>query len=336
MKFGNIKKIIFFGGGQLLFELALKLRYKGMQFDIITSQRHAAELITYKGKTIPFEKLLSTNTLPFHVSDDINTDKKVLSIIDDSVLGISLGAAWIFKEKFIDIFKGRLLNLHGRRLPQDRGGGGFSWQIMRDNRLGSALIHQIDSGIDTGKIVKFRDFIYPKSCRKPTEYQDYMNARYHELFDEFIDEIKNNADFATIDQQESQSIYWPRLSTDINGAINWSWKLEHLEQFICAFDDPYKGAFTFMNNLMVRLKDVRIESSEGCFHPFQTGLVYRKYDGLLFVATAEGSLVIKSITDENSKDIMDKVRVGDRFYTPQKYLEDAMTSRVIYTPKGKR
>ncbi|MBU1165631.1 hypothetical protein KKF81_01685 [Candidatus Micrarchaeota archaeon] len=354
MKFGNIKKILFFGGGQLLFELALKLKQKGMEFDIVTSQRHVEEPIAYQawnddsfqivamdsplqqGKTMRFGDLLSANKLTFHVSEDVNTDKKVISLIEDGVLGISLGAAWIFKEKFLDLFKGRILNLHGRRLPQDRGGGGFSWQIMRNNRLGSALIHQIDPGIDTGKIVKFREFVYPETCRKSSEYQDFLNARYHELFDEFINEIKNNSDFATVDQLESQSIYWPRLSTDIHGAINWDWKLEYLERFICAFDDPYKGAFTFMNDQMVRIKDVHSDNSEGCFHPFQTGLVYRKYDGALFVATTEGSLVIKSITDEHSNDMMEKVRVGDRFYTPQKYLEDAMTSRVIYTSKGKK
>ena len=42
-----------------------------------------------------------------------------------------------------------LINFHGTRLPLDAGGGGFSWKIMREDRIDNQLVHLIDEGIDT-------------------------------------------------------------------------------------------------------------------------------------------------------------------------------------------
>ena len=52
------------------------------------------------------------------------------------------------------------------------------------------------------------------------------------------------------------STYWPRLKTDINGWVDWSLKIDSIERFICAFDEPYSGAKTFLGNKTVSLKSV--------------------------------------------------------------------------------
>jgi len=334
MKFGKIDKIIFFGGGKLLSELCLKCKHEaGFELIVVTSKRHYDETII-ESENICFKDFLKRNKIKSIISENINKDKKALKEITKTSLGISVGAAWIFREKLIHIFQGKLLNLHATRLPQDRGGGGFSWRILRNERLGFSVIHKLDSSIDNGPIVLHREFFYPQSCKLPNDYEEYLIQNYLMLFDEFIDSIKKNKEFTPISQPEYLSTYWPRLYTNVHGYIDWNWKLKDIEQFICAFDDPYKGAITFIGETKVRLKKCFSIVNDGCFHPFQKGIVYRIGTDALFVATEQGGLVIRDVTDEKGINIIQRIKVGDRFYTPSEYLENAKKYRAVYSPEG--
>ena len=89
-----------------------------------------------------------------------------------------------------------------------------------------------------------------------------------------------------------------------------------LEKFICAFDDPYRGAKTFLNGKIVRIKDVLLSSQDGTFHSYQNGIVYRKGANWLCVSLKTSSLIIRQVLDEKKNDIFENVKVGDRFITP--------------------
>ena len=142
------------------------------------------------------------NNINCIISEDINIDAEVIKLISKQTLGISFGAAWIFKKKFINYFEGKLINSHGTRLPQDRGAGGFSWRILRGERLGFSLLHQIASGVDTGNIIKYEEYFYPSSCKVPIDYQNYSIERYLVLFDNFIKDIKEGKSFE-LEMEES-------------------------------------------------------------------------------------------------------------------------------------
>ena len=78
--------------------------------------------------------------------------------INKKCIGFSIGSAWIFKKNIIDIFKSRIYNIHGANLPSDRGGGGFSWQILKNNKNGFSCLHKINEKIDYGNIIKTSKF----------------------------------------------------------------------------------------------------------------------------------------------------------------------------------
>ena len=128
---------------------------------MVSSPRHLQEPLGGSKQTLG--QYLDCHHLEYRVCENINMDGDVISRITLSTLGLSFGAAWIFREQFINRFGGRLLNLHSTRLPQNRGGGGFSWQILNDNRLGCCLIHQVDTGVDTGPIVKYETHAIERS-----------------------------------------------------------------------------------------------------------------------------------------------------------------------------
>ena len=59
------------------------------------------------------------------------------ALVPGEMIALSFGARWIINKKLRDdLFRGLVLNAHGARLPNDRGGGGFSWRIMRGDRIG--------------------------------------------------------------------------------------------------------------------------------------------------------------------------------------------------------
>lgn len=316
----------------LLAECALELKEAGRNVLVVTSPRHSQEVVSSQGHNL--DQFLVEHALAHFVSDDINADRRVISRITTNTLGLSFGAAWIFRKSFIDRFKGRLLNLHGTRLPQDRGGGGFSWRILSDNRLGCCLIHRVDLGVDTGPIIKYREFLYPSWCRIPRDYQEVNVQENRKFLDEFFREVGNGEEFKCVEQVGYLSTYWPRMSTEHHGYLNWNWSLRQIERFVCAFDEPYKGASTFINGKRVFLKSCFMDFSQGGFHPFQKGMIYRKSASVLFVATEDGTLVVGSVKDESGSDIMGETKVGDRFYTPIVFLEKASQFRAVYTPKG--
>lgn len=125
----------------------------------------------------------------------------------------------------------------------------------------------------------------------------------------------------------------PRLNTDLNGFIDWSLNADEVERFICAFDSPYKGASTFLNGKRVFLKRVSTSAQDGRFHTFQNGLIYRKSKDWVCIALKGATLIVEEMCSEDGKNILKDLKVGDRLYTPQSFLENAI-DRVIYTPTG--
>ena len=106
-----------------------------------------------------------------------------------------------------------------------------------------------------------------------------------------------------------------------------------LERFICAFDDPYDGAQTYLNGDVVHLKGVSLNRQDGVFHSYQSGIIFRKGESWLCIAVTGCSIVIETVLDSKGKDYFQNVKVGDRFVTPHAEIEKART-RPIYTPLG--
>lgn len=334
LSLGPYKNVVFLGGGTLLRKMAAWSAKNEFRTSVVTSPRHIKE----KDAGVSLGDFLEKEGIPYIVAEKIDT-KSVLDFIPDpayqDTFYLSLGAAWIFKKDFVDrAFGGRLLNAHGTRLPQNRGGGGFSWQIMMGNRFGFCVLHFVDGGVDTGEIVDFEEFLYPHHCRIPADFEAVYIQRNFNFITRFLLDRKEKAKAVMPrGQAEYFSTYWPRLNTDLNGWIDWRLQAHELERFICAFDEPYGGARTLLNGSDVRLKSVSLNFQDGYFHPYQAGLIYRKSRDWICICAKGAGLVVERVIDEFGRNILQDLRVGDRFHTPQEYLEKAKI-RTVYTPTG--
>ncbi len=321
----QLKTIVFIGYSPLFKELInINKKYNINSF-VITS--------------IDQSKLLDVDFYIFDsITDELFSFLKNKGDIKEILL-ISIGSRLIFNKKIINFLEGNLINFHGSRLPFDSGGGGFSWRIMRGDRIDNQLVHIVDEGIDTGHIIDSESSIFPSWCKNPQEHQNYSQQRFLIFYENFISKVKDGKYFDLRIQDKSIGNYYPRLNTEINGLIDWSLSSNDLYNFINSFDEPYIGASTFLNNNLkekVYIKSIQIHGGEFPNHPFMKGLVTRNQKKWIIVATSDkNSLIIEKVIDVNGKNIVDKIRPGDRFNTPQKYLENSFTERVKYTTKGK-
>jgi methionyl-tRNA formyltransferase len=328
-----LKKIYFFGGGKLLTqiiqELNKKIYYKKFEQVVILSKRHAKEKVY---KKLSFKNFLTKNKIKFLVCENLN--KSLAQKIDNNSVGFSFGSAWIFKKKFIKKFNGRFFNIHASNLPEGRGGGGFSWQILMDYKTLTICIHRLEPGIDKGEIIFKNDFKLLDNSL-PLDIQKIYEREAKKIFMKKL-KFLVNLNLKGKKQDENKSIYWPRMNLKIHGWINWNWTANEIFRFIKSFDDPYDGAQTKLNNQTVYLKKCNIVKSKKNFHPFQNGLIFRKNKNLICVSCKDSILAFKKILNKDKKNIpLSKIKIGDRFYTPLKVLEKALSTRVFYDSSGK-
>lgn len=334
MIFGKINHILLLGGSRCTAELALYLhQLSTLKFEVYTAPRQVNDVIYSDGST--FGDFFEKHSLKYFISEDINQEQTFIQSVREHTLAIGLGEAWTFRKEIIDKFNGRLIDLMGIRLPQYRGGAHYTWQILRGSRIGACNLQVINTDMiqgvfDSGEIIKFREYLFPPDAKIPDDYFNFAVLQEITFIKEFIDELAQNKTFNTFNLQENFSLYFPRLHTLKNAFINWQWDTFEIEKFICAFDSPYPGATTQINGTLVRVKQARSEQNDGPFHPFQCGLIYKIYNGNLYIATHQGTIILSEVNDEKGFSVSHLLKSGDRFYTPIEWIERGMITRINY------
>tara|TARA_B110000046_G_scaffold184190_1_gene222073 strand:+ start:498 stop:1508 length:1011 start_codon:yes stop_codon:yes gene_type:complete len=323
----NLKSVVFLGESSVFSEL-IKINNTLKLDTIIITSSHQSKLIDKK--------------LNFDIFDII--DKKFKDFVKKKVkaentIFISLGARYIFKKNIIEnFFLNNLVNFHSTRLPLDAGGGGFSWKIMREDRIDNQLVHLIDEGIDTGPIIENHLSLFPKQCQIPKDFEYYGLKKFIEFYLEFLKKVKNGIFFDLKPQINYLGRYNPRLNTEIDGLINWELDSYDLYNFINAFDEPYKGASTFLNNKnfgKLYIKKVHLHGGDSSNHPYMSGIVSRHDKDWIVVSTKfKHTLLIEEVLDKEGNNVIKNIKVGDRFYTPYHELEKSKTTRTIVNFKG--
>lgn len=277
--------------------------------------------------------------IKFKIFDKV--DKSFLNYLSkkfkvEETLFLSIGSRWIFEKKIIkSFFKNNLINYHPTRLPLDAGSGGFSWQIMRGDRIHNQLFHLVDESIDGGPIIINQISLFPSNCKIPKDYYDYYLSQFPLFYEKFINKLLKKDELFCKYQPDYLSRYCPRLNTDLNGWIDWSSNSLDLSRFIDAFDQPYKGASTLINGNRVRIRDVHLHGGDSSNHRFMAGIISRVDKEWLIVSTVDKHMIIiKEVLNEKGKNIIKSLRAGDRFFTPSLKLDDAKKKRVKVNQKG--
>ena len=111
-----------------------------------------------------------------------------------------------------------------------------------------------------------------------------------------------------------------------------------LFNFINAFDEPYKGASTFINNGnfgKLYLKKVHLHGGDSSNHPYMSGIVSRHDKNWIVVSTkSKHMILVEEVLDRKGNNIISKIKAGDRFYTPYQELEKSKKNKTTFNSKG--
>lgn len=246
--------------------------------------------------------------------------------IQECEIGFSLSCRSIIKKEIIDFFNGKIFNLHPTSLPNERGGGTFSWRILNGNKEVSATLHYIDEGIDTGNIVLQTKKSIHMDYPKPIDYMIETNNIYECLIDDFVKNIDSLTKDSGIEQKESDSSYFPRLITENNGAIDWSLHGTYIERMIRAFSDPYPGAWSYLNGVKVSIMESSFEDGDHQMHPLMNGKIIQHLENNTFKTVVEGGFIYVSKIKTHKTNVLlntNLVTHPGQFHTPTVDLEIA-------------
>ena len=325
----DLKKIVFLGVFENFENLIEINNVLGLETEIITSSSQSKLM----PKNIKHKIFNSTK------GSFVKYIKKSCKI--KNTLFFSISARYIFKkDKIKNLFNYNLVNFHETRLPLDGGGAVFSWNIMREDKICNHTIHLINEGVDNGSILHSNKSIYPYHCKTPSDFKKVSDERFIETYRKFVEKLNNGKKFQLLSQNNGIGRYNPRIDTAKNGWIDWDMEPHDLINFINAFDEPYKGASTYIDNRKfgrLFIKKAHLHAGDSSNHPFMQGIISR-HDGEWIVVSTKGKymLLIEKVLDKNEKNILSQLKPGDRFFTTANDLKKSKDSRVFFTAKGKK
>ncbi|MDC0545156.1 hypothetical protein OAO00_01505, partial [Pelagibacteraceae bacterium] len=254
----------------------------------------------------------------------------------EKTLFLSISSMFIFDKNLINFFKNNLINFFPSRLPYDQGRGGFSWHIMREDRISNQLFHLIDEGINTGPIISSETSLFPAECKVPLDYENYKWSEMNLFYKSFIKKVSNKKMFALEFQNKNLKRFNSSLNTEINGFIDWNMNSYDLINFVNAFDEPHKGASTYLNKSnfgKLFIKNAHLHGGDTSNHPFMAGIVSRHDKKWITVSTSgKHMLLIEKVLNNKNENIIDKIKEGDRFITPYQFLDKSKGLSVVYKP----
>ena len=294
---------------------SLALNYLRDSFD--DSQLKRVTLITDK-LTHDIKEFLKIKKIKYLVTKNL-TLKTLEKINFKNSLILSAGSRWIFSEKIILKCRKFFYNVHQPPLPS-MGGSVISYKIMYEIRSFQVCLHKVTTGIDSGKIIYRKNIFIPSILKTPLEVNNFLQSENRQMLKEFIIKFDRKLKLNEEVQNNFFSSYNIRLLSDVNGWIDWNYKVDDLDRFIRSFGEPYNGAMTFINDKKVSIKFVEKSKQDAARHPDEVGRVIRKFEDYIVVAVKEGSLYIKELFWKK-QNIVRKIKSGDKFFTKIKYLD---------------
>lgn len=319
-----VDHVVFFGFSGIVANTLLRTEKRPSRITVVADPKQSSRDLPDGSRFSDVTALAGVHGI---IADDPREAAVLEAVAGPSTVAVSVGAPWFFDEEYIEgPLGGRGLNLHGTRLPKDRGAAIFSWTILRGQRTGLCLLHRLAARLDGGTVIRFQEFLYPASCRTPGQHMAVYDDRNADFLVSFLAEIAETglplgADGVVPDYLSS---YWPRLDARLNGWLDWDLPLVDAERFVCAFDEPYGGARTYFGDTAVVLRGAWAQSVDGHTHPYQRGIVFRKNADWITVAANGGELLIEHVTDLDGNDVASQIKVGDRLHTPRARLEEAL------------
>ncbi len=192
----------------------------------------------------------------------------------------------ILSPALLDIPMVGSLNIHASLLPAYRGPAPINWAILNgETRTGLTTMFQ-DQGVDTGPILLSKSIPIDRSDTFGTLH-DRLADLEGELLKETIAGLKDKT--VSPKPQPEKGISHAPLLKKSDGLVDWTRPAKELDRLVRGVD-PWPGAHTMFRGKILKLFGSRTGDVQG-----RPGQVMGLENGLLHVATGEGSLVLAEL-----------------------------------------
>lgn len=245
-------------------------------------------------------------------------EKRLADLLSGAEPTIGCVFSWyaVFSRDFVESFPGPLFNLHLGELPRYRGAGGYSWQVLNNERTLGAYVHLLTPRVDAGPIVCSEVAEVEEPTPYPSDYIRLSKVVARNAAVRFAELLCNDDALAASVQDEAAAEYYPKLTTLRNGVIDFSWSVVHVDRFVRAFSDPYPGAMFSYRGATFRVTQSVIVQDSLTRHPFCSGLIVNISDAGLHVMLKDGVVAFQNIRDADGNPVAARAfTIGDRLYT---------------------
>ncbi len=221
----------------------------------------------------------------------IEAKKQISELNPDLMVVIAYGQ--IIPKEILNIPTYGSINIHGSLLPKYRGSSCVQAPILNGDKETGVTIMKMDSGLDTGPILKQN-----KIKLAPGETTESLYKKLSKLGADFLlptlkeyiaGNIKPKA------QNNSKASYVSKL-TKKDGRIDWNKTAEELERFIRAMYS-WPGAFTEINGKLLKIIEAGEILNINNYKPGNFFLIKNK----LAVQCGQNALAIKKIQPSGKK-----------------------------------
>ena len=181
----------------------------------------------------------------------------ILSIKSNLDIGFLCRFNKILSSKIIKKFSQGIINFHGGLLPECSGLYSSCHSILLKHKKGGGTLHYIDSGIDTGNIIKRIEF---KINNKDTSISVFKKTQiallngYHEVIDSIIAGNIKSIPQEKLIQKGIKRNYFNKHSLKGKRKIKINASKKDILRIVRAFDHPnHEGAYMLINGTKVFL-----------------------------------------------------------------------------------
>ncbi len=216
--------------------------------------------------------------------------EEIRNVAPDLIVVVAFGQ--ILPKALLDIPPHGCINVHASLLPRYRGAAPLNWCIINGETETGVTTMLMDVGLDTG------DMLLKKSIPiDPDEDAQSLHDRLATIGAEVLAEtldILADGKLVPERQDESLTCYAPMLKKEL-GCIDWSKRPKEIKDLIRG-TTPWPGAYTFLDNRMLKLFRPRIAYGSG-----PTGTVLAVGKNGIEIACNGGSLLIEELQLEGKK-----------------------------------
>jgi methionyl-tRNA formyltransferase len=209
--------------------------------------------------------------------------------LNNPIYSIAIGWRWLIKDG------SQLIVFHDSLLPKYRGFNPLVTALINgDQKIGASVLFG-EAEYDKGSLIAQTsiDIKYPIKIEKAI---DLISDEYAVLLNSIISKINSKKLFSKPQIEKFATYSLWRDQNDYH--INWDDNAERIKRFIDAVGYPYNGAFTFLNDKKIIIRDAVI-AEEIQIENRQPGKVLFKRNNIYTIVCGKGLLKINQFYDES-------------------------------------